>query len=136
MAIVRQDVQIALQGPAVGPSLLGLPKTLKGQMKSLRAKLQPALLLGLMGWASRFHQFAVADQLRGRPAEIGWKLESQSFYRDNRETQPTTIEKQHGKICSPALGPLEFGEAKINLMILGFRQGWELQVLSLKAPVH
>jgi hypothetical protein len=92
-------MQIALQGPDMGPTLLDLPEALEGEVKSLRTKLQPALLLGLMGWASRFDQFSVAHQLRGRSAEIGGKLKSQPFHGDDRETQPTTVEQQHGKIC-------------------------------------
>jgi hypothetical protein len=97
-------------------------------MKSLRSKLQPALLLDLMGGPSHSHQFSIANQLRGILGEIGRQLERKPLDRNHRETQPTTIQQQHGKSRSPRFGPLELGEAGARPTFLGFRQFGELKV--------
>lgn len=101
LAVVGQEGEVTLQGPAMGLSVLGAPEVPQGLLAGFGAEFLPAQLLGLPGGVPPLNQGAVPLQFRGGPAEIRGELEGQPLHRHDGQAQPAAVEQKHGQLAIP-----------------------------------
>ena len=134
-AVLLNQGEVALQGPALVAALLSSPEPLQCFATGVAAELVPTLLLGLPSLQACRQELAIASQFGRITTGIGGKPVGQLIDANTVQAQPAAIEQQHRQSAMPARLLLLLGQTTLQLLPLArsqAHQGIHHQALSLR----